>query len=65
MSEKNASSNKITLVEDDSILENNHKIAETFNNFFISAASNLNIPPFVDPSAEIDHIEDPILRITE
>ena len=55
--------NKITLVEDNSILENNDKIAETFNNFFTSAVSNLNIPPFVDPSVEINYIEDPILPI--
>ena len=55
----------MTLVEDNSILENNNKIAETFNNFFTSAVSNLNIPPFVDPSVEIDHIEDSILRIIE
>ena len=53
------------MVEDNSILENNDKIAETSNNFFTSAASNLNIPLFVDPSVEIDHIEDPILRIIE
>ena len=65
MSRKNARSNKATLVVDNSILENNDKIAETFNNFFTSAVSNLNIPPFVDPSVEIDHIEDPILRIIE
>ena len=63
--EKNTRSNKITLVEDNSILENNDKVAETFNNFFTSAISNLNIPPFVDPSVEIDHIEDPTLRIIE
>ena len=63
--EKNVKSNKITLVEDNSILENNDKIAETSNNFFISAVLNLNIPPFVDTSVEIDHIEDPILRIIE
>ena len=65
LSEKNARSNKITLVEDNYILENNNKIAETFNNFFTSAISNLNIPPFEDPSVEIDHIEDPILRMIE
>ena len=63
--EKNARSNKITLVEDNSILENNDKIAETFNNFLTSAVSNLNILLFVDPSVEIDNIEDPILRIIE
>ena len=60
--EKNARSNKITLVEDNSILEKN---AETSNNLFTSAVSNLNIPPFVDPSVEINHIEDPTLRIIE
>ena len=65
LSEKNARSNKITLVEDNYILENNNKIVETFNNFFTSAISNLNIPPFEDPSVEIDHIEDPILRMIE
>ena len=62
---KNARSNKITLVEDNSILENNNKIAETFNNFFTCAVSNLNIPPFVDPSVVIDDIEDLILRVIE
>ena len=65
LSEKNATSNKITLVEYNSILENNDKIAETFNNFFTSAVSNLNILPFVDPSVEIDHTEDRILRVIE
>ena len=53
---KSTRSIKITLVEDNSILENNGKIAKTCNNFFTSAASNLNIPPFVNLSVEIDHI---------
>ena len=34
---KNAKSNKITLDEDNSVLENNDKIAETFKNFFAIA----------------------------
>ena len=55
----------VTLVEDNSILENNDKIAETFNNFFTSVVSNLNIPSFVASSVEIDRIEDPILHVTE
>ena len=53
------------MVEDNSVLENNDEIAETFNNFFTSAVSNLNIPPFVDASVEIDRIEDPLLHIIE
>ena len=53
------------MVEDNSTIENNDKIAETFNNFFTSAVWNLNIPSFVDPSVEVDHIKSPILRIIE
>ena len=53
------------MVEDNSIVKNNDKIAQTFNSFFTSAVSNLKIPTFVDPSVKIDHIEDPILRIIE
>ena len=53
---KNATSNKITLADVNSILENNNKIAEY---------SNLNIPPFVDPSVEIDHTEYLISHIIE
>ena len=62
---KNAKSNKITLDEDNSVLENNDKIAETFKNFFTIAVQNLNILAFVDLSGEINHIEDPILCIIE
>ena len=62
LTKKNVRSSKITLVEDNSILENNDNTAESFNNFFTGAVLNLNIPPFVDPSVKIDLIEDPILR---
>ena len=34
---KNSRSNKVTLDEDNSVLENNDKIAETFKNFFAIA----------------------------
>ena len=34
---KNSRSNKVTLDEDNSVLENNDKIAETFKNFFTIA----------------------------
>ena len=64
LTEKIARSNKITLAEDNSILENHEKLL-TFNNFFTNEVSNLNTPPFVDPSVEIDHTEDSILRIIE
>ena len=55
--------NKITLVEE-SIIEEPYKIAD-FNNFFISAVSNLNIPRYVDSSISFDHIDDEVLRVVE
>ena len=62
---KNPRSNKITLVENESIIEEAYTIAETFNNFFISAVSNLNIPRYVDSSITFDHIDHEILRVVE
>ena len=65
LTDKNPRSNKITLVENESIIEEPYKIVETFNNFFISAVSNLNIPRYVDSSITFDHIDDEILRVVE
>ena len=53
-SDKSSNSNKITLVEKDLILEKNDDIAETFNDFFISVVSNLNIPRYKDPFTDSD-----------
>ena len=68
-SDKSSNSNKITLVEKDLILEKNDDIAETFNDFFTSVVSNLNIPRYQDPFTDSDQIENrtehPILRIIE
>ena len=66
-SDKSSNSNKITLVEKDLILEKNDDIAETFNDFFTSVVSNLNIPRYQDPFTDSDQTENrtehPILRI--
>ena len=56
-SDKSSNSNKITLVERDLILEKNDDIAETFNDFFTSVVSNLNIPCFRDPFTDSDQTE--------
>ena len=68
-SDKSSKSNKITLVEKDLILEKNDDIAETFNDFFTSVVSNLNIPRYQDPFTDSDQtenrIEHLILRIIE
>ena len=63
LTDKNPRSNKITLVENESIIEEPDKIAETFNNFFANAVSNLNIPRYVDSSASFNHFDDEILCI--
>ena len=52
---KNSRSNKVTLDEDNSVLENNDKIAETFKNFFTIAVQNLNVLAFVDLSGNQPH----------
>ena len=63
-SDRSSNSNKITLVEKDLIAEKN---AETFNNFFTSVVSNLNIPlyqdPFIDSHQTENRIGHLILRI--
>ena len=68
-SDKSSNSNKITLVEKDLILERNNDIAEIFNDFFTSVASNLNIPRYQDPFIDIYQTENrigrPILRIID
>ena len=65
LTDKNPKSNKITLVENEAIIEEPDKIAETFNNFFANAVSNLNIPRYVDSSATFDHFDDKIFRMVE
>ena len=56
-------------MEKDLILEKNNDIAETFNDFFTSVVSNLNIPRYQDPFPDSDRtenrIEHPILWIIE
>ena len=56
-------------MEKDLILEKNDDIAETFNDFFTSVVSNLNIPRYQDPFADSEQTENrtehPILRIIE
>ena len=53
------------MVENDSIIDQADKIAETFSYFFTRDVSNLNIPRYMDSSIKTDHIKDKILRINE
>ena len=59
-SDKKPSNESITLVEDNEIISDDSKIAETFGDFFSNAVKNLNIN--IDPAltSNADHIQDTI-----
>ena len=64
-SEKSLTHNKITLVEQDLILDKNDNFAEILNNFFTNVVSNLNIQKYHDKLVNINNVKDPIARSTE
>ena len=51
------------VVEKNLIIDQNEKISETFNDFFIKAISNFSIPQFEDLFMKFEQIECPILWI--
>ena len=64
-SQKNSSFSKITLIENELLLNDGEKISSTLNDFFSNVVSNLNIPPYEDPSVNPDQFEDPVLKANE
>ena len=64
-SDKKPSNESITLVENNDIISDDFKIAETFGDFFSNAVKNLNI--HIDPAltSNADHIQDPIHKAIE
>ena len=64
-SDKNSSFSKITLIENELLLNDDEKISSTLNDFFSNVVSNLNIPPYEDPSVNPDQFEDPVLKANE
>ena len=64
-SDKKTSSEDITLFDNNDIISDDFKIAETFNIFFTNAVRNLNIS--IDPvlTSNADHVEDPINKAIE
>ena len=63
-SDKNSSFSKITLIENE-LLNDDKKLSSTLNDFFSNVVSNLNIPPYEDPSVNPEQHEDPVLRANE
>ena len=64
-SDKKPSREGITLFDNNDIISDDSKIAETFNIFFTNAVRNLNIS--IDPAltSNADHVEDPINKAIE
>ena len=62
LSDKTMVGDKITLVENDEIITDDLKIAETFNNFFSEIVPNLNITTNSDILMDTSLIDDPVLK---
>ena len=49
LSDKNPSFSKITLTENELLLNDDEKISSTLNDLFSNVVSNLNMPPYENP----------------
>ena len=56
------SSEKITLVENDDILENDKRTATVFNIFFSNIITNLVIPQYIEEEPISQNIDDPLMK---
>ena len=62
--EQAVTTDSISLIENNAIVSDDAKVSEIFNNFFGSAVTNLNIPPYEPPQDNlITSPDDPILNI--
>ena len=62
LSNKVMPSEKITLVENDDILENDKRTATVFNNFFSNIITNLGIPQYIEEEPISQDIDDPLMK---
>ena len=65
LSDKSLANNKITLIENDEIISNETKLAETFNNYFVNIVPSLGIHINDNLIRDVDYISDPIVKIIE
>ena len=63
--EQAVSTDTITLVESNAIVSDDAKVSEIFNQFFGSAVTNMEIPPYEPIKESSIMLEDPILNIIE
>ena len=62
LSNKVASNEKITLVEQDNIVENDKKAATFLNDFFSNIITNLGIPQYIEGEPVSQNIDDPLMK---
>ena len=64
-SDKNVSTDHITLIENEQIICDDDEVAKIFNNFFVNAVKTLNIT--MDPNfiSDTSNIQDPVLMAVE
>ena len=62
LSNKTISSEKITLIDDDELITDEQKVANSLNDFFSSIVTNLNLPESQNTNPLSDNIDHPILK---
>ena len=62
LSNKAVSNEKITLAEQDNIVENDKKTATALNNFFSNIITNLGIPQYIEGEPVSQNIDDPLMK---
>ena len=61
LSNKVVSNEKITLIENNNIIENDEKTATVLNNFFSNVITSLNIPQYNETEPVSQNINDPLI----
>ena len=62
LSDKNVTSEKVTLVENDEVVTSDEKTSEILNTFFTNAVSKLNIPKYEDGDSLAGNISDKTIK---
>ena len=62
---KGINHNNITLAENEETVSDNKEISGTLNNFFSEVVTSLDLLQYVDPTVNVEDIEDPVARAVE
>ena len=56
---------KISLIENNEIISDDHKVAEIFSKYFSQVTDSLDIPEYIPPNKDFLQIKNPVLRAIE